>query len=114
MREDVLSWDAPTRAQYAREYVAQHAHLPGVSGGHTKGSSLRELHNGVFDVLTGRDGREIRWVGRGSRMYDLVGTWIPHGLVGWMLGLQGERKVAAVEEEVGEAVGDWEEVETVS
>lgn len=117
MRTDVLSWDAQTRAQYGQEYVAQQGRLAGVSGRHVKGSPLRELHNGVFDVLTGRDGRGIRWLGSGSRIYDVVGTWMPHGLVSWMLGLQGERKVAMVGEEVGkevgEAVGDWEEIETV-
>ena len=116
----MLSWDAQTRAQYAREYLAQRVQLEGLSGRHVKGSSLRELHNGVFDVLTGREGRGVRWVGRGSRIYDFVGTWMPRGLVGWMLGLQGEGKVVVVggqEEEVGvvgEGGGDWEEVETVS
>ncbi|KAA6416203.1 MAG: hypothetical protein FRX48_00923 [Lasallia pustulata] len=114
LRADVLSWDAQTRAQYAQEYVAQQAHLAGVSGHHVKGSSLRELHNGVFDVLAGRDRRETVWVGRGGRIYDLVGTWMPSGLVGWMLGLQVERKVAVRAGEVGEGSGEWEEVEAAS
>ena len=117
LRADVLSWDARTRAQYAGEYVAQQEHLAGVSGGLVKGSSLRELHNGVFDVLTGREGREVRWVGRGSRVYGFVGTWMPRGLVGWMLGLQGEGKVPGGgegEAVVGDGSGEWEEVGTVS
>ena len=111
MREDLLSWDAQTRAQYAREYMAQQAHLAGVSGSEVKGSSLKELHNRVFDVLTGREASEIRWLGRGSRVYDIVGTWVPYGLVGWMLGFQGQEKVATRSEEVGGGGGDWEEVE---
>ena len=105
----MLSWDAQSGAQYAREYVALQAHLAGVSGRHVKGSSLRELYNRVFDVLAGRERREMVWVGRGSSIYDLVGTWVPSGLVGWMLGLQGERKVAVGSEKVGEGSGEWED-----
>ncbi|KAG8526965.1 uncharacterized protein KY384_008394 [Bacidia gigantensis] len=51
------------------------------------GSALRELHNNVFDVIVRSKGRNSTvFVGRGSRVYDIVGKWVPSGLVGWILG----------------------------
>lgn len=51
-----------------------------------KGSSLRELHLGVFDAIVRERGRSgTMFVGRGSRTYDFVSRWVPAGVVGWML-----------------------------
>lgn len=77
------------------------------------GSSLREFHNAVFDTLNpgprfnafgvlpwggsgsgsgrwgsrlaGRRGGGTIYVGQGARLYDLVGKWVPDGLVGWLI-----------------------------
>lgn len=54
------------------------------------GSSLRELHNCVFDVVVGREGGGgTVFVGRGAWTYAFVGKWVPGGLVGWMVGRMG-------------------------
>lgn len=68
------------------------------------GSSLRELHNAVFDAIeTAEVSKWLPWVssspkvirvGRGSGTYDFVGSWLPRGLVGWMMGM---RKVERTE-----------------
>ena len=52
-----------------------------------RGSSLRKLHNGVFDAIERRRGAgSTVFLGRGSRTYDLVGRFVPEGVVGWMMG----------------------------
>ncbi|KAF1840625.1 DUF1776-domain-containing protein [Cucurbitaria berberidis CBS 394.84] len=82
------AWPTSTRALYGDNYVNQTrvAHNRGLLN-HT-GSSLRELHNAVFDALTQKRPRKVWRVGRGSVTYDLVGNWAPAGLVGWMMGLR--------------------------
>ena len=59
-------------------------------------SPLRELHNGVFDAIVGGRGGTV-FVGNGSWAYNLVGRWMPRGLVMRMMGQDGS-----------EAVGMWE------
>ena len=87
-----------------------------------KGSSLRELHNGVFDAITGRIGRGggggVVFLGKGSWAYDFVGRWVPKGVVGWMMGggaraLDGGAEVVAGLEETegGDGSVEWEKVE---
>jgi hypothetical protein len=76
-----------------------------LSTGFRKGSPLRELHNSVFDAVVGRR-RGTIFVGKGSRMYDFVGRWMPASLVGWMLGRR-PRYGGRWEERSGE----WEQVE---
>ncbi|KAI9698193.1 MAG: hypothetical protein M1836_004195 [Candelina mexicana] len=127
---DVLAWPASTRAIYAKNYFAQ-AGSPGNRGAiggvgvNIKGSPLRELHNSVFDALTiARPGR-VWHVGKGSLAYDLVGRWVPTGLVGWMLGVRrvspsamGSSPATSVRtqspngsEEVPDASVEWERIE---
>lgn len=74
-----------------------------------KGTSLRELHNAVFDALTQKRSRKVRWVGRGSITYEVIGNWIPSGLVGWMM---GKRRVCweVVEPRMEDSL-QWEKVE---
>lgn len=51
-----------------------------------KETSLRELHNNIFDAIVRGKGRNgTIFVGSGSRTYDLVGKWVPSGIVGWLL-----------------------------
>jgi NAD(P)-dependent dehydrogenase (short-subunit alcohol dehydrogenase family) len=51
-----------------------------------KGSNPRVLQCAVFDALTMTRPFNTRRIGRGSLTYDLVGTFMPHSLVDWMLG----------------------------
>ena len=65
----------------------------------SKGSNLRELHNAVFDEMakTGWRAGGTVMVGRGARLYSLVGAWTPRGLVGWMMGVRRvERPLSGV------------------
>lgn len=49
-------------------------------------TSLRELHNSVFDAIVRGKGRGgTVFVGRGSRIYDWVSRWVPEGLIGHIL-----------------------------
>jgi hypothetical protein len=60
------------------------------TGGGVKGSPLRELHNAVFDEMVRpnwRAGGVVR-VGQGALLYELVGTWVPRGVLGWVMGLR--------------------------
>ncbi|KAG0638373.1 hypothetical protein HOY80DRAFT_967838 [Tuber brumale] len=85
-RAEILSWAAPARAAYARNYIAlsQKSGNSGPAG--IKGSSLRELHLAVFDALTDEKPRRVWRVGSGSMIYEVLGKVMPDGLASWMLG----------------------------
>jgi hypothetical protein len=88
-----FSWQPSVRLLYAQNFinqgrVAEGRGLFGETGSIARGSSPRELHNAVFDALVQNRPRNIWRVGRGSLAYDLVGKWVPGGLVGWVLGLR--------------------------
>ncbi|KAA8575597.1 hypothetical protein EYC84_004729 [Monilinia fructicola] len=68
-----------------------------IGGGHGKGSSLRELHNAVFDAMERQNGGVIR-VGMGSSVYGFIGAWVPRGLVGWMMGVRKFKDESAEED----------------
>lgn len=53
-----------------------------------RGTSIRKLHESIFDALHSSRPSRTWYVGRGSLIYDMIGSWIPGGVVGWMLGLQ--------------------------
>src|SRR5262249_20816568 len=53
-----------------------------------KGSSLRNLHNSVFDVIDGSTTSTKVRVGLGAGVYGFVGMWAPRGLVSWMVGIR--------------------------
>ncbi len=77
-----------------------------------KGSSLRELHNSVFDaIVKGKGKNGTVFVGQGSRMYDLVGTFVPSGIVGWMMDAGKALKISVPEQETspGQSV-EWDKV----
>ncbi|KAH7123786.1 hypothetical protein B0J11DRAFT_321412 [Dendryphion nanum] len=110
-------WPTAARQSYASNYtsqnrVARNRGLICSTGG--TGSSLRELHNAVFDALTQKKPRRVWHVGRGSVAYSIVGNWVPSGLVAWMLGV---RRVnldqISSEPTLEDSVQSWEKVETV-
>lgn len=96
------------RAEFARRRLEQKWIEKSV-----KGQSLRELHNGVFDAMMRGKGRNgTIFVGRGARSYDLVGKWIPDGIVGLMIGAAKKNGVDAVETEASiESSVEWEKVD---
>lgn len=107
-------WPTSARRLYANNFVNQSriAHSRGLlSQTGSTGSSLRELHNAVFDALTQKRPRRVWRVGRGSVTYDLVGNWAPSGLVGWMMGVRRVSLNAAAEPQLEDSVQSWEKVE---
>ncbi|CAO2656856.1 Nn.00g056590.m01.CDS01 [Neocucurbitaria sp. VM-36] len=108
------AWPTTTRALYADNFVNQTrvAHDRGLLN-HT-GSSLRELHNAVFDALTQKRPRKVWRVGRGSVTYDLVGNWAPSGLVGWMMGLRRVSLDTASQPKLEDSVQAWERIDAVA
>lgn len=96
---------------YGQEQEQQQHHRNG-SSTKASGSNLREFHNAIFDALN--PGPRFRafgvlpwggsrisgpiggggtvYVGQGARLYDLVGKWVPEGLVGWLIRRQEMQK----------------------
>ncbi|KAF2468182.1 DUF1776-domain-containing protein [Lindgomyces ingoldianus] len=108
-------WPTTARALYAANYVNQSrvARSRGLfSQSSSTGSSLRELHNAVFDALTQKHPRRVWRVGRGSVTYDIVGNWVPGGLVGMMLGIQRVSLNEVAAPQLEDSVQSWEKVET--
>ncbi|KAL6413714.1 DUF1776 domain protein [Ilyonectria robusta] len=87
--EDTLVWPDGARHVYGRNFIAQTSSA--ISGGRIvglRGSSLRRLHNTVFDVIDGTITTETVRVGLGSSVYGFVGRWAPRSLVSWMMGIR--------------------------
>lgn len=87
--EDTLVWPDGARHVYGRNFMIQTSSA--ISGGRIrglKGSSLRHLHNSVFDVLDGSITSDVVRVGLGASIYGFVGRWAPRGLVSWMMGIR--------------------------
>jgi len=86
---DTNSWPESARQAYARNYLSQSASA--ISAGRIqgmRGSSLRELHNAVFDVIDGTNTSGVVRVGLGASVYGFVGRFVPRGLVAWMMGIR--------------------------
>ncbi|KAI1378889.1 DUF1776-domain-containing protein [Hypoxylon crocopeplum] len=84
-----LQWPESARHAYGRNYVSQSSSA--VSAGRIRGlrgSSLRDLHNAVFDVIDGSEQSDVVRVGLGAGLYGFVGRWAPRGLVAWMMGIR--------------------------
>lgn len=84
-----LQWPESARHAYGRNYVSQSSSA--ISAGRIRGlrgSSLRELHNAVFDVIDGSELSDVVRVGLGAALYGFVGRWAPRGLVAWMMGIR--------------------------
>ena len=86
---ETLLWPESARHAYGRNYTMQTTSV--ISSGRmrgVKGSSLKHLHNSVFDVIDGTITRDTVRIGLGASMYGFVGRWLPRGLVSWMMGVQ--------------------------
>lgn len=92
---DALPWPDSARHAYGRNFVSQSGSA--ISAGRIRGlrgTSLRELHNVVFDVMDGSvTGGTVR-VGLGASVYSFVGRWVPRSLVAWMMGIRKVDKLA--------------------
>ncbi|KAK5636864.1 hypothetical protein RRF57_012577 [Xylaria bambusicola] len=86
---ETQQWPEAARLAYARNYESQSSSA--ISAGRIRGlrgSSLRDLHTAVFDVLDGSDKSDVVRVGLGAGLYGFVGRWAPRGLVAWMMGIR--------------------------
>ncbi|KAK3694062.1 hypothetical protein B0T22DRAFT_369990 [Podospora appendiculata] len=86
---DSLSWPDSARHAYGRNFVTQCGSAIGagrIRG--MRGSSLRDLHNAVFDVIDGSITSGTVRVGLGAGIYGFVGRFVPRGLVAWMMGIR--------------------------
>ncbi|KAJ0161548.1 UPF0744 protein [Colletotrichum tanaceti] len=86
---ETLMWPDNARHAYGRNFVMQSTSA--ISAGRIrglKGSSLRHLHNAVFDVIDGSITSGTVRVGLGASVYGFVGRWVPRGLVSWMMGIR--------------------------
>lgn len=112
---DTELWPPTARQSYASNFVNQSriARNRGMfcQNGNT-GSSLRELHISVFDAITQKHPRRVWHVGRGSLTYDMVGNWVPAGLVGRMLGVQRVSLDETAEPHHEDSAQSWERIET--
>lgn len=72
-----------------------------------KATPLRTLHDSVFDALVAKRPWRTKHVGRGSLAYDIIGSWVPAGIVGWMMGVGRKPEVVLPED----LQGSWEKVE---
>ncbi|KAH7374941.1 hypothetical protein B0T11DRAFT_269418 [Plectosphaerella cucumerina] len=93
---ETLSWADSARHAYGRNFVTQSTSA--ISAGRIrglKGSSLRHLHNAVFDVVDGSITSATVRVGLGAGVYGFVGRWVPRGLVSWMMGIRKVDELSA-------------------
>lgn len=108
------NWPENARMAYGRNFVIQSESA--ISGGRIrgmKGSSLKYLHNAVFDVIDGSITSSTVRIGLGASVYGFVGRWAPRGLVTWMMGIRkvdelstwqsGSSEGSLVESDEGEA-----------
>lgn len=78
-----------------------------------RGTHVRKLHDSVFDALRSR--RSSTWhVGRGSLVYDIIGGWLPSGVVGWMMGLHKVEREGTSSLENSQSSAQWEKIEQSS
>jgi NAD(P)-dependent dehydrogenase (short-subunit alcohol dehydrogenase family) len=92
---DALPWPDSARHAYGKNFVSQSGSAIGagrIRG--MRGSSLKELHNAVFDVIDGSLTNGMVQVGLGAGVYGFVGRWVPKGLVSWMMGIRRVNELA--------------------
>ncbi|KAI1859322.1 hypothetical protein JX265_007239 [Neoarthrinium moseri] len=92
---ETTAWPESARHVYGKNYVAQSSSA--ISAGRIRGlrgSSLRELHNAVFDVIDGSDQSGVVRIGLGAGLYGFVGRWVPRGLVSWMMGIRNVEELS--------------------
>lgn len=86
---ETLAWPEPARRAYGRNFV--NTCSSAISAGRIRGmrgSSLRDLHNSVFDVIDGSITSSVVRVGLGAEIYGFVGRFVPRSLVGWIMGMR--------------------------
>jgi len=89
----------------------------GVPTPRVKATPLRRLHDAVFDALDAKRPSRTWHVGRGSLAYDIVGSWMPAGAVGWLMGSALRKppspQVEAREEDLQGSQGSltWEKID---
>ena len=88
----------------------------GVSPKEATGTSLKELHNNVFDAIVRGKGRNgTVFVGQGARTYSLIGSLVPDGIVNWMMNARKPKQSStAIPDREGSPEGsssaEWEKV----
>lgn len=95
---EAQQWPEAARLAYARNYVSQSGSV--ISAGRIRGlrgSSLRDLHHAVFDVVDGSEKSDVVRVGLGAGLYGFVGRWAPRGLIAWMMGIRKVDELSAWE-----------------
>lgn len=115
-----LVWPATSRKLFGNNFdnqtrVARSREMFSTTGSSRSGSPLRQLHNAVFDAMMQKRPRKEWHVGRGSTTYDIVGNWVPAGLVGWMMGVRRVAPDSGAEPQLQDSsVQLWEKVERVA
>ena len=110
-----LPWPDIAKVAYGANFVATTA--SSIAAGRIKGmrgSSLRDLHNAVFDILDGSETSAVVRVGLGAELYGFVGRWAPRSLISWMIGVRQVEEIASwrlPEEDESEEDEDEEEEE---
>lgn len=82
-------WPEAARHAYGRNFANTTGSA--ISAGRIRGmrgSSLRDLHNAVFDVMDGSITSGVVRVGLGAELYGFVGKFVPRSLVGWIMGMR--------------------------
>ncbi|KAI7785866.1 hypothetical protein LA080_005984 [Diaporthe eres] len=86
---ETLTWADAARKTYGRNFV--NTSTSAISAGRVRGmrgSSLRDLHNAVFDVIDGSNTSGVVRVGLGADLYGFVGRWVPRTFVQWIMGMR--------------------------
>ena len=115
MRQDGLAVSHFKLGNITDPSLAAKQRRDGVPQSRLKATPVRKLHDSVFDALVSARPRRTWHVGRGSLAYDIIGNWMPAGVVGWMMG--AGRKPNVVEEvrddELQGSAGSltWEKIE---
>ncbi|GMM33771.1 hypothetical protein DASC09_010960 [Saccharomycopsis crataegensis] len=94
LQNQILGWGDHMKAIYGSNF--KHICLLSGPSPNIRGANLRELNYKIFDLLysdinsskkvTYKRDLKIAHVGRGSRSYDFLGKYLPHGLISWFLG----------------------------
>lgn len=93
---ETMAWPDTARKAYGQNFVSTSSSA--ISAGRIRGmrgSSLRDLHNAVFDVIDGSNTSGVVRVGLGADLYGFVGRWVPRSLVGWMMGMRRVDELAS-------------------
>ncbi|KAI3394891.1 hypothetical protein diail_2126 [Diaporthe ilicicola] len=93
---ETLAWPDAARKTYGRNFV--NTSSSAISAGRVRGmrgSSLRDLHNAVFDVIDGSNTSGVVRVGLGADLYGFVGRWMPRTFVQWMMGMRKVDELAS-------------------